>query len=150
MRVSQGVGKLERTTMTSQTTQQGEPVEKPVSLTPAEVSTNAGRIPAPNHRRRFWQQITTLVFSILVLAAGIALLILDRTTIFATLPCQARDLTCPAWWEAPAFDTGVFAWAVAGMAIDGVRGRPYGLWLIRAVALLSMYLLVALITQSVL
>jgi len=134
--------------MTSQSTQQGEPAEKPVSFTPAEVSTNAGRIPAPNHRRRFWQQITGLVLSILVLAAGIALLILDRTTIFATLPCQASDLTCPAWWEAPAFDIGIFAWVVGGMATDGVSGRPYGRWLIRAVALLSMYLLVALITQS--
>jgi hypothetical protein len=136
--------------MTSQSTQQGEPVEKPVSFTPAEVSRNAGRIPAPNHRRRFWQQITALVLSILVLAAGIALLILDRTTIFATLPCQARDLTCPAWWEAPAFDIGVFAWSVAGMAIDGAGGRPYGRWLTAAVALLSVYLLVALVTRGVL
>jgi hypothetical protein len=136
--------------MTSQSTQQGEPVEKPVSFTLAAVSTNAGRIPAPNHRRRFWQQITALVLSILVLAAGIALLIFDRVALFAAVSCQANDLTCSAWCEAPAFETGVFAWAVAGMAIDGVRGRPYGRWLIRAVALLSMYLLVALITQSVL
>jgi hypothetical protein len=123
--------------MRSESTQQGEP---------AEVSTNVGRLPMPNQPGRLGQRVSALVLSILLLTAGIALFVLDHTAIFA--PCQASDLTCPAWWEAPAFDIGVFAWAIGGIAVDGVRGRPYGRWLTAAVGLLSVYLLVALVTRG--
>jgi hypothetical protein len=122
--------------------EQSKPTESRASVRPGEVTTICGFRPAGDHSGQLRSGVRAIVLSILLLAAGIALLIFDRAALFAAVSCQANNLTCPAWWEAPAFETSVFAWAVAGVAIDGARRRPYGRWLIRAVALLSMYLLV--------
>lgn len=141
---------MERKKLSSQDTGRWEPSENAAGLASGAVSTNAKPRPAPNHRSRLRQAAGALALSMLLLAAGTALLVLDRNTLFAMFLCQSTGLTCSPWWEAPAFGIAVFAWAIAGVAVDGVRGRPYSRWLTAAVVLLSVYLLVALVTRGVL
>lgn len=94
--------------------------------------------------------MTALLLAVLLTIAGIGLFVWDRTGLFVSLPCRPDDLTCPIPWMGPAAEAGCFVWAVGGVVLDGVRGRPCSRWLVAALALLLVELVVALVGRGVL